>query len=83
MVNGSCVPRGGTTLPASQSHCEKEPILNLGEFHGRGAFRVIIRHMIDPGAYGIAPHQPISTACAAYSVTVKSYAWNFSNFTIR
>jgi hypothetical protein len=23
------------------------------------------------------------TACAAYSVTVKSYAWNFSSFTIR
>jgi len=32
--------------------------LNLGKFHGRGAFRVIVRHVIDPSAYGIAPHLP-------------------------
>jgi hypothetical protein len=36
----------------------KEAILNLGEFYGRGAFRIVIRHVIDPSADGIAPHQP-------------------------
>jgi hypothetical protein len=29
-----------------------------GEFHGCGAFFVVVRHVIDPGAYGIAAHQP-------------------------
>jgi hypothetical protein len=30
--------------------------LNLGEFHGCGAFFVVIGYVIDPSAYGIAPH---------------------------
>jgi len=37
---------------------QEEPILNLCEFHGHRAFFVVIRHMIDPCAHGIAPHQP-------------------------
>jgi hypothetical protein len=32
--------------------------LKLCEFHGRGAFLVVVRHVIDPRADGIAPHQP-------------------------
>jgi hypothetical protein len=36
----------------------EESILNLGEFHGCGAFTVVVRHAVDPGAHGIAPHQP-------------------------
>src|SRR5580692_12967024 len=33
-------------------------ILNLGEFHGRGAIRVVVRHVVDRRAHGIAPHRP-------------------------
>jgi hypothetical protein len=36
----------------------KEMIVNPSEFHGRRAFFVVVRHPIDPSAYGIAPHQP-------------------------
>jgi hypothetical protein len=40
-----------------QAPPRKESFLSLGEFHGRGAFCVIVRHMIDPRAHRIAPHQ--------------------------
>src|ERR1700737_2021174 len=43
---------------ASRSPLQEETILNLCKFHGRGAFLVVVSHVIDPGAYGIAPHQP-------------------------
>jgi hypothetical protein len=43
---------------ALQPPLQEETILNLGEFHGCGAFFVVVRHAIDPSAYGIAPHQP-------------------------
>ena len=33
-------------------------ILHLGEFDGTRAFLIIVRHVIYPGAHGIAPHQP-------------------------
>ena len=33
-------------------------MLNLGEFHECGAGFVVVRHAVDPGAHGIAPHQP-------------------------
>ena len=36
----------------------EETILNLGDFHGSEAFLVVISHVIDPSAHGIAPHQP-------------------------
>src|ERR1022692_3080184 len=36
----------------------EEPILNLSEFHGCGAFFVVVSHVVDPRAYGIAPHSP-------------------------
>ena len=36
---------------------QEETRLSLGEFHGCGAFLVVIGHVIDPSAYGIAPHQ--------------------------
>jgi hypothetical protein len=47
------VALGSLTLPL-----EEETILNLGEFHGQRAFLVIVRHVIDPTAHGIARHQP-------------------------
>jgi len=34
----------------------KETSLSLGEFHGCGAFFVVVHHVIDARAYGIAPH---------------------------
>ena len=36
----------------------EEPVLNLLQFHWRGTSFVIIRHVIDPRAHGVAPHQP-------------------------
>jgi hypothetical protein len=36
-------------------------MLNLGEFHGCGAGFVAVRHLVDPSADGIAPHQPSIT----------------------
>jgi hypothetical protein len=36
----------------------EEPILKLGKLHGCGAGFVVVRHVIDPRADGIAPHQP-------------------------
>jgi len=36
----------------------KEPTLNVCEFHGHGAFFVVVSHVVDPRAYGIAAHQP-------------------------
>jgi hypothetical protein len=36
----------------------KEPILNLCESYRCGTFLVIVRHMVNPSAHGIAPHQP-------------------------
>ncbi len=32
--------------------------LRLRQFHGCGAFLVVIAHGIDPSADGITPHQP-------------------------
>src|ERR1039457_3391652 len=40
------------------SPLREESTLNLGEFHGCGALRVVVPHMIDPSAHGIATHQP-------------------------
>jgi hypothetical protein len=34
----------------------EETILSLGEFHGRGAFLVVVSHTVNPSAYGIATH---------------------------
>jgi hypothetical protein len=31
---------------------------DLCEFHGRGAFLIVVGHTVDPRADGIAPHQP-------------------------
>jgi hypothetical protein len=36
---------------------QEETSLSLGKFHRRGAFLVVIGHVIDPSAYGVAPHQ--------------------------
>jgi len=41
-----------STLP----QLPKQAILNLGKLHWFRAFRVVVRHMVDPGAHGIAPH---------------------------
>jgi hypothetical protein len=40
------------------SQLQEQPILNLGDFHGRRASLVVVRDLIDPTAHGIAPHQP-------------------------
>jgi hypothetical protein len=37
---------------------QEEPSLNLCEFHGCTAFFVVVGHVVDPSAYGIALHQP-------------------------
>jgi hypothetical protein len=37
---------------------EKEPIVNSGKLHRCGARFVIVRHLIDPSACGIASHAP-------------------------
>jgi hypothetical protein len=36
----------------------EETILSVGKFHRCGAILVVVSHVIDPGAYGITPHQP-------------------------
>ena len=54
--NSSCVPHGAMYLKAA---LPEEAILNLRQFHGRGAFFFVVRQVIDPGAYGIAPQQQI------------------------
>jgi hypothetical protein len=36
----------------------EEAILNPGDFHRSGAFLIIVSHVIDSSAYGIATHQP-------------------------
>ena len=56
-----CVPHLGYTQN-SDSHSlaatlQEEPILHLGEFHGCGAFFVVVSYVVDPCADGIAPHQ--------------------------
>jgi hypothetical protein len=43
------------TLPMS---LREESILNLSEFHGCGAFCIVIHNAVDPSANRIAPHQP-------------------------
>jgi hypothetical protein len=43
---------------ACGSLLREQPILSLCEFHGRGAFFVVVSDVIDPSAYGIASHQP-------------------------
>ena len=39
------------------SQTGKEIILTLGDLNRRRALFVIVRHMVDPTTYGIAPHQ--------------------------
>ena len=52
--NGESCNAGWSPLTARQGHLavplREEPILNLGEFDGRGAFRVVVSHVIDPSA---------------------------------
>jgi len=60
---GHCEPRPapleemGVARPWPQP-LEKEPIVNSGKLHRWGARFVIVRHLIDPSAYGIASHAP-------------------------
>ncbi len=35
----------------------EESILNLSEFHSCGTLFIVVRHVIDPRADGIAPHK--------------------------
>jgi hypothetical protein len=44
--------------PLSTGLLQEESILNLRQFGGRRAFRVVISHMIDPSAHGIATRRP-------------------------
>jgi hypothetical protein len=34
----------------------KKPILNVGKLHGTRAFLIVVSHVIDPCAYGVALH---------------------------
>jgi hypothetical protein len=36
----------------------EKPTLSLGKLHRLRAFLVVVPHMINPTAYGVAPHQP-------------------------
>jgi hypothetical protein len=36
---------------------QEETTLSLGKSHGRGVLRVVVGHVVDPGAHGIAAHQ--------------------------
>ena len=53
MVNFDQCPEDSPRSPLRE-----EATLNLGEFDRSRAFLVIVRHMVDPRAHGIAPHQP-------------------------
>ena len=33
-------------------------MLSLCKLYGCGAFLVVVSHVVDPGAHGVAPHQP-------------------------
>jgi hypothetical protein len=37
---------------------EKQPSLSFRDFYGRGTQLIVIHHVIDSSAYGIAAHQP-------------------------
>jgi hypothetical protein len=39
-------------------HLHEKTSLSLCEFHGCGTFLTVVSNMVDPTAYGIAPHQP-------------------------
>src|SRR5260370_38507420 len=47
-----------TSFKRGESLLGEKPILNLGKLHGTRTFLVVIRHVIDPSAHGIAPHHP-------------------------
>ena len=50
--------RGRPCWMSSVIVLQEQPILNLLQFHRRGAFVVVVPRAIDPRADGIAPHQP-------------------------
>src|ERR1035437_7928161 len=47
-----------TRLPNAQTKSTRPRPLWLTKLHGCGAFRVVVSHVIDPRAHGIAPHEP-------------------------
>jgi hypothetical protein len=50
---------GTWRVPCPTVELQEKPILNLCEFHGRGAFSVVVSHSIKPTAF-----QPNSTLTA-------------------
>jgi hypothetical protein len=55
-----CVPHVGYTQN-SESHSltaplREKPILNLGKLRRMRTFLVVVSHVVDPSAHGIAPH---------------------------
>jgi hypothetical protein len=40
------------------AHLQEETWVSLRDIHGCSAFRVVVGHMVDPSAYGIAAHHP-------------------------
>jgi hypothetical protein len=42
----------------TQAPLREDSTLNLSEFHGCGARCIVVRHVIDPRAHGIASHEP-------------------------
>jgi hypothetical protein len=47
-----------TTADEPQNPLREESSLSVGKFHVHGAFLIIVRHLIDPSAHGIAAHLP-------------------------
>jgi hypothetical protein len=43
--------------------------LALGRFDGCRTLLVVVRHVIDPGAHGVAPHQPGIEGLQKFGVT--------------
>src|SRR5260370_19876951 len=51
-------PTGSFFRYAYHGFLQEQPILSLDELHRSRALLVVIRHMVDPCAHGIAPNQP-------------------------
>ena len=52
---GATTPTNKSLQNSSLSPRLEKMILSLGEFHGRGAFLIVVGHAVDPRAHGIAP----------------------------
>jgi hypothetical protein len=56
-VMGATTPTDKSPQNSRLSPLQEETTLKRAEFHGRGAF-LVVGHVVDPRAHGIAPHHP-------------------------